>query len=492
MNLLNFVEPILPEISLFFGAIVILILDVYFAGNKKEFYKLSYILAILTCFTSLYLVANNISVGQNYFNNMFHSSSFTAMVKFVSISLLILLLILSLEFLSAKKELSAEIIALFMISTVGAMLLISSNDFLTFYLSLELQSLPLYLLAAINKKSLKSSESGMKYFILGSTSSGLLLLGISLFYGFSGTTNFSSVYQLYSHSPIPPAVILGFVLILIAMFFKISAAPFHMWTPDVYEGSHSIVTTFLATVAKFSSVLIFVRIFLDVSTGWSGVNNILILVAIASIIVGSFGAIKQNNIKRLLAYSSVGHIGFVVFGLAAFSLEGIQSCVIYMLIYSFLSIGNFGFLTLISGFKKGLLQGENDEQDQKIFDISSFSGLAKTNPVLAAIFAILMFSTAGIPPLAGFFAKFYIISATIQSGYYVFSTTAILFSVVSAYYYLKIIKVMYFDDPNIINSFKFTKRLAPKLVVSLMAIFNLLFILFLKDFLPFVSTMIGL
>lgn len=489
MTFLKFVNPILPELSLFTGALSILVIDIFFAKNKENFYKASYLLAIIFSLVSLYFVMISGFESKSYYKEMFHSNGFTILVKFISIILLIFVTILSLNFLASKKNISAEFLALMMISTVGAMFLISSNDFLTFYLSIELQSLPLYLLAAINRKSKNSSESGMKYFILGSTASGLLLLGISFFYGFSGTTNFDAAYELYKSNPIPPAVVLGFVLILVAMFFKISAAPFHMWTPDVYEGSDSVVTTFFATVAKFSSVLILVRIFLDVSTGWVGINNVLLLVAIASLAVGSFGAIKQTNLKRLLAYSSIGHMGFVLLGLSAISLLGIKSCVVYMVIYSFLSIGNFGFLTLIYGIKNKNLQGESDKSNQELFKIDSFAGLGKTNPFMAAAFAILIFSTAGIPPLAGFFAKFYVISAAVKSGYYIASSVAILFSVISAYYYLRIVKIMYFDESK--QEITFIDRFAPKIVIWAMALFNLLFILILGYFLSAISSMVG-
>ena len=381
---MTFITPILPELTLFCSALFILVADIYFAKNREEFFRFTYITALLACFVALFLIVKNDFTTGSYYNHMFFSNIFTCFVKFISITLLILVTILSLDFLNDNKEISAEFIALMMISTVGSMFLISSNDFLTFYLSLELQSLPLYLLATLNKKSRQSSESGVKYFILGSTASGLLLLGISLFYGFSGTTNFDAAFHLYQQNQVPPAVVLGFVLILIAMFFKISAAPFHMWTPDVYQGSPSIVTTFFATSAKFSATLIFVRLFLDVSTGWQGIENVLILVALASLAVGSLGAIMQKNMKRLLAYSSIGHIGFVILGLSAISIEGIKSCVIYMTIYAFLSIGTFGFLNLILGLKN-----KENASDDETYAISSFSGLAKTNPVMAAIFAIL-------------------------------------------------------------------------------------------------------
>jgi len=487
-----FLPAIYPELALFFGALIILLSDVFFGKNKPEFFRYSYIAALISCLFSLYFTAQNTFLVGSFFHGMFFVNSFTCFIKFVSVILLVFVIILSLDFLSKERKVSAEFLALLLISTSGGLFLVSANDFLTFYLSLELQALPLYLLASINRKSGKSSESGMKYFILGSVASGLLLLGISLFYGFSGTTNFDVATYLYSANPVPPAVILGFLFIMIAMLFKISAAPFHMWTPDVYEGSNPIVTTFFATVTKFIAAMVLVRLFLDLSPSWLGMEKVLILVALASMAVGSFGAIKQNNIKRLLAYSSIGHVGFMLFGLSALNPEGIKACVIYMVIYAILSLGNFGFLNLIFGLKNSAINsGSSDESDNKIFDISSFSGLAKTNPIMAIMVTVLMFSTAGIPPLAGFFSKFYVISAAIKSGYFITAIIAVLFSVISAFYYLRIVKVMYFDESIEGQQLNFVDRFNQKLVIFFAIAFNLLFITFLKPLLATIETMIG-
>ncbi len=486
-----FLNPVYPEIALFCGALLILMVDVFFAKNKPEFFRISYLAAIVSCFVALYFIAQNTFIVGSFFHGMFFVNSFTCFIKFGAVSLLIFVIILSLNFIAKEKEISAEYLALIMISTVGGMVLVSANDFLTFYLGLELQALPLYLLASLNRKSGKSSESGMKYFVLGSTASGLLLLGISIFYGFSGTTNFDVATYLYSTSPVPPAVILGFLLIIIAMFFKISAAPFHMWTPDVYEGSSPTITTFFATVVKFTSVLVLVRLFLDLSPSWVGMNKVLLLVALASMAVGSFGAIKQNNIRRLLAYSSIGHVGFVLFSLAALSPEGIKACVLYMVIYALLALGSFGFLNLVFGFKNKAHIGFDDKTDAEIFDISSFAGLSKSNPIKAALLTILMFSTAGIPPLAGFFSKFYVIAAAVKSGYIITSVVAVLFSVISAFYYLRVVKVMYFDNLPAENRLEFIERTNPKLVIAFVAAFNLLFIVIMKPLLAMIHTMLG-
>lgn len=474
--------PILPELTIFCSAVIILMSDVFLAKRFKNFYKFSYFFALAATILAIFLAINTSIFPRNFFYSMIFTNGFVVFVKICLTIILFFVIIFSFEYIKSRKETSAEFLALILISTVGALFLISANDFLTLYLSLELQSLPLYLLAAMNKSSHRSSEGSVKYFVLGSTASGILLLGISLFYGFSGTTNFDAAFNLYANNPIPPAVILGFVLIVTALFFKISAAPFHMWTPDVYQGCSSSVTLFFATISKFAASLILVRLFLDLSTGFEGMNNILILVAILSLIVGSLGAIRQTNLKRLLAYSSIGHIGFVLFALSAISAEGVQACIIYMVIYAALSIANFGFLTLIS--RSGSDKSVNDKSDDKKYAISSLAGISKKNPILAFCFAVSIFSTAGIPPLAGFFSKFYVITATMKAGYFISSTVAILFSVISAYYYLKIVKIMYFDKADD-SQVGFYKRLTPKIVMALFALANIFFILYLKDFASF-------
>lgn len=479
---------ILPEIFLFIGAITILMGDVFFAKKFKEFFYVSHFLSLIFCTLTLCLIVNNLAASDINFYQMFLNSPFTTFTKAITVTLLTVVILFSLNFLSFAKRISAEFLALMMISTVGGMVLISANDFLTFYLALELQGLSLYLLAALNKKSAHSSEAGMKYFILGSVASGILLFGVSLIYGFSGTTNFSTLSDLYANAEnnVPMAVLLGFILVVIAMFFKISAAPFHMWAPDVYEGSPTIVTTYFATVAKFVSTLVLIKLLYSVSLSWIGINKILIFVALTSIAVGSFGAIWQKNLKRLLAYSSIGHIGFVILGLAAFNQEAVKACILYMLIYAILSLGSFGFLNLIRSSDKPKAGQEDDVENEKIFNISALSGLSKTNPVMALSLAILMFSTAGIPPFAGFFSKFYIIMAALRGGFIIAGTVAILFSVVSAYYYLRIIKVMYFDEAkegviaidNIANI---------KFIVFVTAVLNLAAIAFLDSILLLIS-----
>lgn len=483
---------ILPEISLFLGAIIILMGDIIFGKKFKEFFYVSHLLSLVFCTICLTLIVSHFATSELSFYQMFVNNSLTTFVKAITVTLLTVVILFSLNFLYYSQKISAEFLALMMISTVGAMFLISSNDFLTFYLALELQGLSLYLLAALNKKSAKSSEAGVKYFILGSVASGILLFGISIIYGFSGTTNFGALAELYAggQSNVPIAVMFGFILVIVAMFFKISAAPFHMWAPDVYEGSPTIVTTFFATVAKFSTTLVLIRIFYTITLSWVGINKILIFVALTSILIGSFGAIWQKNLKRLLAYSSISHVGFVILGLAAFNKDAVSACIFYMLIYAVLSLGSFGFLNLIASADEKKSGQEDDYENEKIFNISSLAGLSKTNPVMAFSLAVLMFSTAGIPPFAGFFSKFYVIMAALRGGFMIPAIAAILFSVVSAYYYLRIVKVMYFDEPKE-NVMVLENISNIKAIVFFTAILNLAILAFIDPILLVITNFIN-
>ena len=481
---------ITPEITLFCGAISVLMADVFFAKRRVfagNFYLISYLISLVFCTLSAFLLFKNIDIGGELaFSKMFLVNPLTNYAKLVILFLLTLIIYISRSFLDAEKKVSAEFLALLMIATTGSMLLVSANDLISLYLAIELQALSLYLLAAIRRDSLKSSEAGMKYFILGSVASGILLFGISMIYGFAGSTNFQALRVFYSHRPdlIQLTILLGFVMVITAMFFKISAAPFHMWTVDVYEGSSSIVTIFFATIVKLSAIIILLRIFTDLLIYWNGINQILIFCAILSLFIGSFGAIKQHNFKRLLAYSSIGHIGFILLAFGALSYEGMKSVILYILVYVLISVGTFGFLNLIEDLsaEAGEKIGQNTNIDQKnnlIFDISSLAGLSKTNPLMAFCLAILMFSTAGIPPLAGFFAKFYVFVAFIGSGHIALAVIAILFSLISAYYYLRIVKIMYFDRPKPGGSIV-ADNFNIKLVIFLSAMINLLFVGFLN------------
>lgn len=473
MNILAF----LPEIILFVGAALILMADVFFAKRFSNMPRILFISAIIIASTALIATVIGYNSFYSAFDDMFYSTRFTSFVKIIALSILILTIFISADFIEEEKRISSEFVALMMIATVGGMLMVSSNNLLPIYMALELQALSLYLLAAIKRDSSKSSEAGVKYFLLGSVASGLLLFGISLIYGFTGTVDLNELVHYYqaNYGHIPVAVFLGFTLILIALFFKVSAAPFHMWTPDVYEGSTTIVTTLFASLVKFISIIILIRLYFNLTFVWPDMHQIVIVVAILSLIVGAFGAIRQTNLKRMLAYSAIGHVGFVLAGLAVGDIASIKAMVLYAVIYSSVSLGAFAFLLMLQDESDNAVDTKNDH----IYDLSAIAGLAKTSPVIGMALAVIMFSMAGIPPLAGFFAKFYILLSVVGKGFYTLAIIAVLCSVASAFYYLRVVKIVYFDGENssqkditlVINN--------ASIVLILMALANLLFLAYL-------------
>tara|TARA_B100000686_G_scaffold260179_1_gene272828 strand:- start:232 stop:1305 length:1074 start_codon:yes stop_codon:yes gene_type:complete len=312
------------------------------------------------------------------------------------------------------------------------MVMISSNDLIVFYIGLELQSLSLYVLASFNRDQIKSSEAGLKYFVLSALSSGLLLYGCSLIYGFTGSTNFITISENVDSTQL--GLTFGIVFILVGLAFKISAVPFHMWAPDVYEGSPTSVTLFFAVVPKIAALTVFIRFlyvpFINMIDQW---QIIIIFLSIASMIFGAIAAIGQKNLKRLIAYSSIGHMGFALAGLSSGTNEGIQSSIIYISIYLVMNLGLFSCLFMMK---------RNDKYYENIEDLS---GLSKNHPLISLSLLIILFSLAGIPPMAGFFAKFYVFKAVIKESMYFLAITGLLSTVISAFYYLRIIKIIYFD-----------------------------------------------
>ncbi|HEY6670669.1 MAG TPA: NADH-quinone oxidoreductase subunit NuoN, partial [Methyloceanibacter sp.] len=310
------------------------------------------------------------------------------------------------------------------------------NDLIALYVGLELQSLSLYVVAAFDRRSARSSEAGLKYFVLGALSSGMLLYGASLVYGFTGSTDFAAIAAAVQPSGANIGLIFGLVFLMAGFAFKISAVPFHMWTPDVYEGAPTPVTAFFAAAPKLAAMALTVRVLITafpaVTLEW---QQIVVFLAIASMALGSFAAIGQTNIKRLMAYSSIGHMGYALVGLAAGSAEGVQGVIIYLAIYLAMTLGTFACILAMR------------RDDHMIEDIDQLSGLSRTSPLMAFMLAMLLFSLAGIPPLAGFFAKFYVFLAAIHAGLYALAVIGVLLSVVGAYYYLRIVKIMYFDAP---------------------------------------------
>src|SRR6266550_1589399 len=422
--------PVLPELVLAVGAMVLLMLGAYRGeGTTRLVTTLAVVLLVVTGALELMLPAGKLTT----FGSSFIVDDFARFLKTLAIIGSAVTLILSSEFLSDPSRRIFEYSILVVLSTLGMMVLISAGDLIMLYLGLELMSLALYVVAASNRDNAKSTEAGLKYFVLGALSSGMLLYGASLVYGFTGTVSFAGIAKAAGQGGI--GLVFGLVFLFAGFCFKVSAVPFHMWTPDVYEGAPTPVTAFFAASPKIAAIAIFVRApimaFPEITPQW---QQIVVFVSIASMVLGSFAAIGQRNIKRLMAYSSIGHMGFALVGLAAGTPEGVQGVIVYMAIYLAMTLGTFACI-LSMRTSRGLVE-----------NISDLSGLARTNPAMAFFLAVMMFSLAGIPPLAGFFAKYFVFLAAIKAGLYVLAVIGVLASVVGAYYYLLIVKVMYFDE----------------------------------------------
>lgn len=368
------------------------------------------------------------------------------------------------QWLKAEKLGRFEFCIVMLFAVTGMMMMASANDLISFYLGLELQSLAAYVIAAFNRDNLRSTEAGLKYFVLGAVASGLLLYGMSMVYGFTGTTTFAGIADVVASGHAGTGVLIGLVFILAGLSFKVSAAPFHMWTPDVYEGAPTPVTAFFAIAPKVAALALMARVlmgpFYEMADQW---QQVVWLVAVLSMFIGGFAAITQTNIKRLMAYSSIGHVGYALIGLAVADQEGVRGMLIYLAIYLFMNVGTFAVI-LSMRFK-----GRATEQ------ISDLAGLSKTHPVMALWLAIFMFSMAGIPPLAGFFGKLYVFLAAIQAELYGLAVIGVLTSVVAAFYYLRIIKVMYFDEP--VEAFDRPSR-ATSAILGICGLFVTFFILY--------------
>jgi NADH-quinone oxidoreductase subunit N len=368
---------------------------------------------------------------------------------------------MSIDYLKEERLLKFEFPVLVLFATIGMMMMVSANDLISLYLGIEMQSLSLYVVAALRSDSVKSSEAGLKYFVLGALSSGLLLYGASLIYGFTGSTTFPQIAAVLQDTGTNIGFIFGLVFVVAGLAFKVSAVPFHMWTPDVYEGAPTPVTAFFAAAPKVAAMALFVRVTLGafpaITSDW---QQIIIFISIASMALGAFAAIGQSNIKRLMAYSSIGHMGYALVGLAAGSEDGARGVIIYLAIYLVMTLGTFA---CILSMRRG---------ESMVEDISELAGLSQNNLPMAFVLAMLLFSLAGIPPLAGFFAKFYVFLAAIQAGLYPLAVIGVLASVVGAYYYLNIVKVMFMDEP----ADKFEPMPPPlKLVLGVSGIFVILF-----------------
>ncbi len=419
----------IPEIFLFCSILFLIPINLFFFKTKvfKSSSKYSYIVIIITLILLLLLPSNG-----SAFNQLFFTDEYQKYIKSLILLTVFFILIIS----KNKSEIEGinfpEFNILILLSTCGMMMVVSSNNLITLYLSLELQALPIYILCALRKNDMRSAESSLKYFLLGALSSGFLLFGTSLIYGFTGYLNFEDILNNTIDTNI--GLNFGLIFLISGIAFKISAAPFHMWAPDVYQGSPTPITLLISSAPKIASVSVLAiltyNVFKNIHENW---NDLIIVLCLSSMIVGSIGAVIQSNLKRLLAYSSISHMGFILLGLVSFSNAGLESIMFYLTIYLFLLVGVF---SIILSLKK---------DNQTVEVLSDLKGLSNDYPFLSISLLIFMFSMAGIPPLSGFFSKWFVFYAAVESGYYTLAIVGVVFSVISAFYYLKIIKIMFFE-----------------------------------------------
>ena len=427
--MMNNLNIMLPEIFLSLSIFTILMLGVFI---KKSF-NIIFNLTSLIIITTIAIIINNPDNEVKIFLESFTRDAFSNYFKILILISSLFVLNSSKNFIIENKLDKFEYPIIILLSILGMFVMVSSNDLILFYLGLELQSLSLYILASIDRDNLRSTESGIKYFVLSALSSGLLLYGCSLLYGFTGSTNFDTIAEQLNTENV--GAVFAMVFILVGLAFKVSAVPFHMWTPDVYEGAPTSITSYFAVVPKVAGLALLIKFmfipFSNILLEW---QTIIIFISIASMILGAVAAMAQKNLKRLLAYSSIGHIGYALAGVATGVISGYQSAVIYISIYVIMNIGAFSCLYLL---KK---EGQYKE------NISDLSGISKKHPILAISFLIILFSLAGVPPLGGFFAKFYVFVAVLEQQMYTLAIIGLVTTVMSAFYYLKIIKTIYFDD----------------------------------------------
>ena len=457
--MINNLNILLPEIFLTLSIFSILMIGVFVKKSFNLIFNLSLLIIILT----IAIIFNNSNNEEKIFLESFTRNAFSNFFKIFILISSLFVLITSKNYIIDKKLDKFEYPIIVLLSILGMFFMVSSNDIILFYLGLELQSLSLYILASIDRDNLKSSEAGIKYFILSALSSGLLLYGCSLLYGFTGSTNFDLIANELNKEN--TGAVFAMVFILVGLAFKVSAVPFHMWTPDVYEGAPTSITSYFAVVPKVAGLAVLIKFmfipFSNILTEW---QTIIIFISIASMILGAVAAIGQKNIKRLLAYSSIGHVGYALAGVATGAVSGYESAIVYILVYVIMNIGAFSCLYLL---KK---DGEYKE------NISDLSGISKKHPMLSISFLVILFSLAGIPPLGGFFAKFYVFSAVLEQKMYALAIIGLLTTVISAFYYLNIIKIIYFEDSAI--TFDVTKNIAAKVSIFMSCSILLTFFLY--------------
>jgi NADH-quinone oxidoreductase subunit N len=426
----------LPEIWIALAAMVLLLVGAYVGDRATRLIGLL-AMAVMVIAIVVLLGIDVSTVPQLAFNGHFIVDKFGVFAKVLALIASITAVWMSFSYAEREGMARFELPLLILLATLGMMLMISANDLISLYVGLELQSLALYVTAAIRRDTIKSTEAGLKYFVLGALSSGMLLYGASMIYGFVGTVSFAGLSTALSGAT-PPAIglIVGLVFLCAGLAFKISAVPFHMWTPDVYEGAPTPITAFFAGAPKVAAICLFTRVLVDAFGGlthqW---QQIIFAISVASMVLGAFAAMGQRNIKRLMAYSSIGNIGYALVGLAAGTQQGVSGLLFYMATYVPMTLGSFAVILAMR------------QRGQAVEEIADLSGLAKSQPWLAHIFAAILFSMAGIPPLVGFFGKWMVFVAAVNQGLFVLAVIGVVTSVVSAYYYVRVIKVMYFDEP---------------------------------------------
>ena len=451
-----------PELIVALGAVALMLLGVFMGDRSQRLISHLTVALFIAAAGAVLLGSAGRAIA---FNGAFIADDFARFVKLMVLAGAALVLIMGEGFIARARIDRFEFPVLVTFSVLGMMLMASAGDFLTLYLSLELQSLALYVLAAFDRDNLRSTEAGLKYFVLGALSSGMMLYGISLIYGFAGTITFAKVAMVVQTGGVSLGLLFGLVFLISGLAFKVSAVPFHMWTPDVYEGAPTPITAFFSASPKIAAMALFVRAmvssFPDALPQW---RQIVIFISILSMVLGAVAAIGQNNIKRLMAYSSIANMGYVLIGLATGTAQGIEGVLIYLAIYL---VTNIGVFACILAMRRG---------DHMVENIADLSGLAQTRPGYAFVFAMLMFSLAGIPPLAGFFAKFYVFLAAVNAGLYPLAVIGVVASVVGAYYYLRIVKVIYFDEPA--PAFREGPGLELKFVLAVTAILTTLYFIY--------------
>ncbi len=433
MSIWNTFAPALPEMVLAVLSMALLMLGVFFRSRASDIVNTLALLALAVAAVLVLMTGGD--EAARAFGGVFVVDSLARVMKLLILFATALAIIMSVSFMKAERIERFEYPVLMLLSALGMMAMVSAHGLIALYLGLELQSLALYVLAAMNRESVRSSEAGLKYFVLGALASGLILYGASLVYGFAGATSFSGIAQALREGA-HLGVITGIVFVLAGLAFKISAVPFHMWTPDVYEGAPTPVTAFFAAAPKLAAMAVLMRVlyeaFPDAAEAW---RQVIVFMAVASALLGAFAGLAQRNIKRLLAYSSIGHMGIALVGLAAGGMEGLRATMLYLVIYLLLTVGAFAIIIAMR------------REERAVEEIEDFAGLASTNPGMAFALGAVMVALAGFPPLAGFFAKYFAFVAALKADLTILAIIIVLASVVSAFYYFRVVKVMYMDEP---------------------------------------------